>query len=321
MTRNPNKWLSLALFSLALWSPAQAQDADARLARQLGLTQVTLRHQGRQRVFYYHGRVNPRSARLKPVLLVLHGGGGSALDTAGKSGYDALADRDGFLTIYPEGVNGNWNDGRGTVSMTGVDVTMIDDVGFLRKVLDHATANLKGDPQRCYSTGVSNGGLMSYRLGIELSDRIAAIAAVAANLPLPLATARPGAPMPTLVMNGTADPIMLWDGIPAGPDGGGTLSAQATVRYWIEANRGRGVVRASVEHLPDLDRRDRSTVDVTTYSGLRAPVVLYTVQGGGHNIPRTDPEMTVPERLVGPQNRDIEGPEEIWAFLSQFQRD
>ena len=303
--------LSLAL-TLGWSSPASAQDA-ARPADAPQLTKGELRHQGRKRTFYYHGKVNKRSARTKPVLFVLHGGGGTPARAASDYGFTPIADRDGFLVVYPEGVDGHWNNGSGDAALSGVDVTKVDDVGFFRQLFDHVAQELKGDPQRFYVTGVSNGGSMTHRLGIELGERIAAIAPVIANLPVQLATQRPACALPVLLMNGTADPLMLWGGTPD------KYSTDETIRYWLENNRGRRFPRASSVSLPDTNRRDDSTVEVTTYTGLEAPVVLYTIHGGGHTLPGGSTK--APKQVFGSTNMDISGAEEIWAFLSQHRRD
>ena len=302
--------VSLALLTLCLaWSGvAVAEDAVPD-----DLTKVEIRHQGRLRTFYYHGTVNRRSSNLKPVLFVLHGGGGSATRTAQDSGYNQIADRDGFLVVYPDGVEGNWNDGRGAPAKTGVDVSDVDDVGFFAKLFDYTARQLKGDPQRFYATGMSNGGTMSYRLGIELGDRLAAIAPVIANMPVALTSLQPRVPLPILIMNGTADPLMLWEGTET------FVSTSQSVRYWLERNRSLGWPRASSVHLPDTNRRDSSTVEVTTFSGLSAPVVLYTIHGGGHTFPGGQGDF--PEQIVGAHNMDIVGAEEIWAFCSEHRRD
>ncbi|MEZ6186366.1 MAG: esterase [Planctomycetota bacterium] len=316
-----SKLTALTLLSALLSAPlAHADEAkDARLARQLNLTKASLRHQGRDRTFYYHGRINQRSKALKPVLFVLHGGGGSGPDTANKTGYNPVAQDNGFLVVYPNGWQGNWNDGRGKPAATGVDVSNIDDVGFFRKLFDYTAQTLKGDPQRFYVTGLSNGGTMSYRLGIELTDRIAAIAPVIANLTGPLQTATPKRPLPVLIMNGTADPLMHWGGS-TNPDGSvAQLSTPETVTWWIRHNAQRRLVLPRSEHLPNVNRQDDSTVEVTTYTGLVAPVVLYTIHGGGHTFPGSDVK-DVPQ-LVGAKNMDIDGREEVWAFVSQFKLD
>ncbi|MEZ6186365.1 MAG: PHB depolymerase family esterase [Planctomycetota bacterium] len=304
-----------ALIRALRGSPAERAARDARLAQSLGLTQASLRHEQRERTFYYAG-AEP-SAAPRPVLFVLHGGSGSGPDMAHKTGYTELARDHGFVVVYPNGWEGNWNDGRGERAKTGVDVSGIDDVGFFAKLFDHAVEHLGGDPRRLYVTGLSNGGTLSYRLGIELTDRIAAIAPVIANLPGALQGLTPSRPLPVLIMNGTADPLMTWDGERA-PDGRvKRLSTPETVAWWVRHN---GAASApTTARLLDLDPGDGSTVEVSAYAAARAPVVLYTIHGGGHTFPGSN----VPDVawFVGPKNRDLHGPEAVWTFLSGFTRD
>ena len=118
-------------------------------------------------------------------------------------------------------------------------------------------------------------------------------------------------------MNGTEDNRVPYDGGPTGhpePLGGPVLSAYDTVDYFV-ANNG-GAVEVTDELLPNPNRRDRSRVrrvEVRTPTG--APVVLYEIQGGGHQIPSTAPGPDFAQEL-GPRNRDLEGIEEVWAFLA-----
>jgi len=281
------------------------------------LEQGRLSHQGRTRTYLrYAPRVAP-GQRL-PTLFVLHGGGGSAERIARQTGFTALAGREGFQVVYPQGVSNQWNDGRGVPTLRGVDMSGVDDVGFFRALFDRVVAQHDADPARLYVTGLSNGGLMSYRLGIELGDRVAAIAAVIANLPAPLARQTPRAPLPVLIMNGTEDPLMAWDG-KSGPQGGHVLSAWQTFQFWIRHNGGRAQLRW--RRLPDRDPRDDSRVEVTRAKGLRAPVVLYAIRGGGHTLPggRSHGSSRL-ARFVGPVNQDIKAIEVIWEFVSRHER-
>lgn len=284
---------------------------------QPALEEKSLRHDGSARTYLLHSPAKATPGR-RAALVVLHGGGGNARKVAEQTRYDRIADREGFLVVYPESEGGHWNDGRGAVVRGSVATA--DDVGFFRALCDRLVARHGVDPRRIYVTGLSNGGMMTLRLGVEAGDRIAAIAPVIANLPESLARRRPARPLPVLIMNGTADPLVPWSGGHVGfggTRGGKVISTEATVEYWVRANRGGVRPRVSREHLPDLDRRDDSTVEVIRVQRLSAEVVLYKVHGGGHNFPGSDARAP---RLVGPKNGDINGPAVIWAFLSQHSR-
>ncbi|MFN7021931.1 MAG: alpha/beta hydrolase family esterase, partial [Phycisphaerales bacterium] len=254
---------------------------------------------------------------MKPVVVVLHGGGGAdAGEMARRTGVQAIADREDFLVVYPYGVDGQWNDGRGKTFRGIGNNTDVDDVAFISAVIDELIKTGTADPRRIYVVGLSNGGMMAYRLGIALGDRLAAVAAIIANLPANLAGQTPVRPLPVLIMNGTADPMMPWDGGSVrvlGREYGQVLSTAETVRYWTNA---AGLTRQpETRNLEDRSTADRPTVEVEVYRDSQGSteVVLYRVVGGGHNLPggRT------PDRpwLLGPRNMDVNAMEEVWAFF------
>jgi len=153
-----------------------------------------------------------------PLVLVLHGGGGNADNAEQMTGFTELARKQGFIVVYPEGsgrFNGKlltWNAGHccGYAMRQGVD-----DVGFIAALIDKLVAEQRVDPKRVYVTGMSNGGMMTHRLGIELSNRIAAIAPVVATL---FGDERkPAMPVPALIVNGLLDKSVPPSG---GPPGG-----------------------------------------------------------------------------------------------------
>lgn len=148
-------------------SPARAQ-----------VTEISLDHDGRTRTARVF--VPSRGAAGRPLVLIFHGGGGHAENVANQTGFDALAEREGFLAVYPNGSSFwgtrllTWNAGAccGYAMKQG-----IDDVGFVDRLIDRLIADHAIDASRVYATGHSNGAQISYRLACELSDRIAAIAA------------------------------------------------------------------------------------------------------------------------------------------------
>ncbi|MDH7568274.1 MAG: PHB depolymerase family esterase [Armatimonadota bacterium] len=284
------------------------------------LQRRTLTHDGRDRVYFVHFPGNQPPAAPKPTLLVLHGGGGaSAAEMARRTGMNRIADREGFVVVYPAGVNGVWNDGRGASFRRARGNADVDDVGFIRRLIATLTERGEADPARVYVMGASNGGMMAYRLGIELGDQLAAIAAVIANLPVNLAHRKPVRPLPVLIMNGTDDPMMPWNGGPVrvwGREFGTVLSTERTVRYWTDAaHLPPGPTAPRV--LEEGPRDDGCRVEVEVYreEGNPAEVILYRIRGGGHNLPGGD----TPDRplLLGRKCTDINAAEVIWAFFRQ----
>jgi polyhydroxybutyrate depolymerase len=164
-----------------------------------------------------------------PVVLVLHGGGGDAAGMERLSGFDAAAGRYGFIAVYPDGYRRSWADGRGS---SAADQAGVDDVACLGALVTRVDTDDDGDPARTYVTGISNGGMMSYRLACDPGGRIRAFAPVAAGMPAPLdGSCHPARPVPMLEIAGTADPIV--------PYGGGPVTVLGT--------GGRGEVRSAPE--------------------------------------------------------------------------
>lgn len=288
-----------------------------------GLTLEKYNHDGFKRTYYLHLPSIPASGKKCPVLFVLHGGGvADGDDVAFKTGYNELADRDGFIAVYPNGINAQWNDGRGKTFRLAKDNSQVDDVGFISGLIDLIIGDYNGDPSRIYITGLSNGGMMTLRLGCEIGDKLAAIAPIIASMPLPLVerTYR-DSPLPILLMNGTEDPLVPWEGGWVRlvlPKRGEVLSTEETVSYWVERNRSSPL--PEVKALPDLDAGDNSRVVVFTYTHEEdgADVILYKIEGGGHYFPGSNnPEKAL---LLGRKNQDIDGPEIVWAFLREYSK-
>ena len=279
----------------------------------------TMLIQGRERTYFVYSPPSQTGKASKPVVFLLHGGGGAdGYEMAKRTGINRIAHREGFLVVYPYGVDGQWNDGRGKTFRRADDNTDVDDVGFIAAILDELIQSGSADPKRVYAVGLSNGGMMTYRLGIELGDRLTAIAAIIANLPANLANQKPVRPLPVLIMNGTADPMMPWDGGSVrvlGKKYGEVLSTAATVRYWTKAAGLREP--PETRKLADRGSDDRSAVEVDVYRKPQGTleVVLYRVVGGGHNLPGGQ----TPDRplLLGPKNMDIHALEEVWSFFNK----
>lgn len=268
------------------------------------------------RVFVPEGYTGETEA---PLVLVLHGGGGGGTRRAEQLGFNDVARAHGFIVAYPEGVGEEWNDGRGVRFRSDESDVAIDDVGFIVQVVDAVAAEFAIDRKRVYVTGPSNGGMMTHRLAIEAAGTFAAAAPVIGTLPAPLRDgATPGAPMPMLMIFGTDDPAVPFDGgyVFDNPNLGEVASVAETVAFWQAAN---GCAEMpEVIDLPDLDRHDGSSVSLSRYDCMGAPVELYVVEGGGHKWP-AGPDSRVRLRGRG-INGDINATEVIWEFFNRFSR-
>jgi polyhydroxybutyrate depolymerase len=258
----------------------------------------TLRVGGIERHFVLHIPRPARRGRL-PLVVVLHGAGGSGSRMAAGTGFSAEADRRGFVAVYPDGIDGGWNDGRAP------DAT--DDVAFVRAMLDTLAGELRTDPDRIYAAGISNGAMFTHRLACELPGAFAAIAAVAGGIPAAAASrCTTGPPVSFIGFNGTADRLVPFEG------GGELLSAMASAAHWAAVD-GCGPSPSSTLR-PDRAPADGTRVRRWSWIGCApgASVVLYAVGGGGHSWPGAAP-MHVP--LLGRTTRDLSATRTIAAFF------
>ncbi len=170
--------MALALLALTGCSAA-AQQAPAGGK----FSDEKVQHDGRERRFLVHDFSGGKRA---PVVIVLHGGGGHPENGVNMSQMDVVAAREHFIAVYPGGTGGTpggrlltWN---ATHCCAYARENKVDDVGFIRKVIDGLIADGRADPKRIYVTGMSNGGMMTHVLAREMPDRIAAIAPIVGAL-------------------------------------------------------------------------------------------------------------------------------------------
>jgi polyhydroxybutyrate depolymerase len=225
---------------------------------------------------------------LYPMVFNLHGLGSNAIEQQLYSGFDFVADTAGIVMVYPNGVDNQWN----VYGSTGPN-----DVGFISALIDTMAAHYSIDLNRVYSTGMSMGGFMSYRLACELDYRIAAIASVTGLLVT--SPCEPDRPFPVLQMHGTADPTVPYSAVPI------------TISYWTLYNN--CPPEPVITDLPDIDTNDNSTVTVSYYGPCDdlTEVILYTINGGEHTWPGS-------LILIGITNQDINGSVEIWSFFKNY---
>jgi polyhydroxybutyrate depolymerase len=248
-----------------------------------------------------------------PLLIVLHGGGGSMRQMERFTGFTPIAEREGFIVVYPQGLEYRWNDGRDFEGSTESE-----DVAFIDGLIEHLLASQPIDPDRIYATGISNGGFMSFRLACQLSERIAGIAAVTASLSEDIAPdCAPQRPLKFLLINGTADPLLPYEGgtVTLPPDNaprGEVRSAVDSVAFWAAHNH--CAPEPLFAALPDSNQHDDSQVEIRTYAACEAATVLYTVVNGGHTWPGG--EQYLPVAVIGGTNRDFDASETIWAFFA-----
>jgi polyhydroxybutyrate depolymerase len=253
-----------------------------------------------------------------PLLVVLHG---SAMDGAMMrqwTGYefDRLADREGFIVLYPDGYRQNWNDCRREAAYPARRDN-VDDIGFIRRLVERSVSEKGVDPRQVFAFGYSNGGQMAHRLAIEAPDMVAAVVTAGANLPTPdnFLCAPEGRTARVMLVSGTADPIVPFHGGEVSLFGfasrGMALSSTATA---VELARRNGIVGApSVTRQPSQNPDDGTLVEHLVWSKGDAPTVtLSVVQGGGHVVPQ--PAFRFP-RLLGRTTANLNAPSEAVTFF------
>ena len=312
----------VAVFFVSITTAGCATAAHTRESTSESLELKSIVVDGMRRTYYIHFPPAHESSSQLPLVLVLHGGGkGDGLTPAKYLGFTSLADSQGFVVAYPNGIDSYWRDGRG-YTHRGVSDTTVDDVGFISQLIDHLVREHNLAPKRVYVTGMSSGGMMTLRLGCELSSKLAAIAPVVANIPKNLINScRPERALPVLVMNGTDDPLMPYNGGYVHffrKEMGEVVSTSETVSFWVKHNGCNSA--PSTRDLPNRNRRDRSRVKMRAYANPNngCEVVLYTIKGGGHTMPGSD--MPDRPRIIGHKNVDINGAKEIWEFFKRHAR-
>lgn len=319
--RTAHSAMTLLALCAALSAACRAERAPDRTtalesAAQTGLAESAIDVDGRQRRFAYYVPTHP--TQRPPIVLALHGSGGSGARLRGFMGgaLDRMAERRGFIAVYPEGFEGNWNGCRAPAP-SSANRLGIDDVGFVRALMAWLTRELGADPTRVYAVGFSGGGHMAYRLALEIPDQIPAIAVIAASLPVEdeLDCKPSGRPVSVMIVNGTADPVNPYHGgevvAPTGTRLGQVRSTAASAEYFATID---GYPPAPNTTLTLAPRTGEGTgVDRATWSGVGgAEVTLVTIHGGGHTIP--GPRSRLPD-FVGATERRFAAVEEAARFL------
>jgi polyhydroxybutyrate depolymerase len=275
---------ALVVATLALLVPSAAAAPSGTVTR--GSVQLD----GLTRTYRLYLPARPK----KPasVVLVFHGGFGTGARVASQTGFDAEAEKRGAIAVYPDGIGRAWNAGPccGAPSRLGVD-----DVGFVSKLLDKLQRQYAIDKRRIYATGISNGGLLSYRLACELPNRIAAVAPVAATQISPCS---PKQPVSILHIHGLDDENIPFEGGVGtrGVTGFDWPSVEQGIDTWRELDRCPDGGRTAVE----------GAVTTMSWKPCRGAteVRLVTVAGMAHQWPK------------GP----YEGNAEIWRFFAAHPR-
>jgi len=298
--------------------------ADAAFIAAANLQTVTLMVDGIERRALVHLPADYDGKVARPLVLMFHGNGGTAESVVKETGWVAKSDASSFIVVFPEATrpdmtqpprfgrnNPAWNDGSGRFHAGDNNIA---DVAFIAELLDHLEAKFVVDKRRVFATGFSNGASMTFRVGLELSDRIAAIAPVSGALWI--AEPKIARPVSLLYITGTADPL--------NPMQGGAPRMASGSRFNGVPEKAKPPVREIVQAWVKLlgckeeAKAFASTIEgVTTvvHTGGRdgTEVIFTTIEGHGHIWPGG--KSPLPAFILGKATSRLNANDAIWDFF------
>jgi len=250
-------------------------------------------YNGQSRSYILHLPPSYTGENEMPLVVVLHGGGGNADNIEETTGFSKKADAEGFIVVYPDGSGRfdryllTWNGGFCCGYALEND---IDDVGFIRALIEYLQETYAINRNMIYVTGISNGGMMSYRLGAELSDIVAAIAPVAGSIggqateeDTIWCIPEPEYPLSVIIFHGKNDSRIPYDGgMPTANDTRGAfsyLSVNDSVSFFVNSNQCDAFPRSNIS--------ESGNIIMDLYGGglNNTEVALYTIINGTHSWP------------------------------------
>jgi polyhydroxybutyrate depolymerase len=260
-------------------------------------------HNGLMRKFSFYVPASYDGTRAFPLVFNLHGYSSAGWQQSFYGDFKPIADTADFIVVHPEGtvVPGAtqqfWN--------VGFFPSNVDDVGFIETLIDSISANYNINQNRVYSTGMSNGGYMSYHLACN-SDRFTAIASVTGSMTTgTFNNCNPSKPTPVMQIHGTADPTVPYSG------GNGSLHIDSVVAYWVNFNNCPATPNFS--NVPNTNLTDGATAEHYVYNAgnANATVEFFKVIGGAHTWPGAS-------YIIGVTCQDFKASQEIWRFFNQY---
>jgi polyhydroxybutyrate depolymerase len=262
----------------------------------------TMIHDGLTRSYTIYVPASYSPGTPVPMVLNFHGYTSNAFEQMFYGDFRAIADTAGFLLVIPDGTldatgTTYWNSGWGGT---------VDDIGFTSALIDQIAASYSVNLNRVYSTGMSNGGFMSYTLACSLSNRIAAIASVTGSMNVGQdLTCNAQHPTPVMEIHGTADATVPYEG-------GGFMEAIPNVlNYWVNFNNCNAT--PVITDVPNTILSDGCTAMHYFYAGGSSGVDVehYKVIDGGHTWPGS-------MFNIGVTNNDFNASKKIWQFFLQY---
>lgn len=288
-----------------------------------GNVDYSLNWGGIERRYKVHIPKNYNRLSASPVVIYLHGGGGS-MDGAYNDKIDTYSDSYDFILLVPEGTGprlprkilGSWNSGEWYVDGKQQGCcgyayeNNVDDIGFITAMLNKTVADYAIDESRIYATGISNGAMMSYALACNLSERIAAIASVAS--PATPDECVPRRSVPIMHIHGTADPCVPYNGglgeACISSEKRVMQSAQHMVDEWVKINE------SDTSYMTSYTNNGASCVTYDGRTRRGADVEFCTIAGMGHAYPSGNQYMPIDK--IGPVSYDLSF-DQIWQFFKK----
>ncbi|MEL6809730.1 MAG: PHB depolymerase family esterase [Bacteroidota bacterium] len=280
----------------------------------------SLWHEGRLRTYWVHLPKDYTPQNNYPLVLALHGGGGTAkrFNRSTRSRFNELADEENFVLVYPQGVKKSWNDNRKRDTLGAARKLDIDDVGFIEKMIAALETDYSINSNAIFSCGISNGGLMSLTLATALPGKIKAIGMVASNFSEAQAQEMENAsPFSCLIIHGTEDPIFPYE------EGDITIFKQRRGKVLgfeksleLMRNLNGNFTPAIVRVIPNSSKKDGCTAVYSTFPNPNNPhwkLDAITVIGGGHTWPGGT--QYLPKKFIGKTSRDFNACDSLWEFF------
>lgn len=261
-------------------------------------------HNGIMRYYSYYVPAIYNGSRAFPLVFNLHGYNSAAWQQSLYGDFKPIADTAGFIVVHPDGSvqpgtssTQYWN--------VGFFASTVDDVDFIEQIIDTISSRYYINHTRVYSTGMSNGGFMSFELACS-SERFSAIASVTGSMTLPFYNScNPSRPMPVMQIHGTADPTVPYNG------NLNFLHVDSVVNFWV--NHNNCLQSPTFDSIPDIVSTDNARAEHYVWSSgdSSSSVEFYKVLNGGHTWPGTSV-------IIGVTCQDFSASKEIWRFFSQY---
>lgn len=264
-------------------------------------------HGGITRTYSFYVPASYIPGQAVPLVLNLHGYTSNGSQQSIYGNFKPIADTANFIVVHPDGTIDQmtsqryWN--------FGIFGSTVDDLGFLEALIDTISAHYTINPNRVYSTGMSNGGYMSYYLACQ-SNKFAAVGSVTGSMSVPMYNScTPSNPIPTIQIHGTNDPTVPYSGNST------SKPVEDVVLFWADKNECN--LTPVITSVPNTNTTDGATAERYLYAGGTNghTVEFFKVTGGGH----TWPGAPVPLPGAGNTCMDFNASKEIWRFFSQYQ--